>query len=83
MPQEKPSFDCICRKCGGIFVSQNSLDTDGDGLCVACKERAQQIAKVVQQRIEEIRKNRPAPLPKRMPSQMPGTGYINARDLLL
>ena len=74
-------YDCICGKCGVNFQSVKEMDLDGDGRCPECQQKADNIAQKVQAIMNERNKNRPPPKPK--PQEMPGTHFINARDLML
>lgn len=84
MPNEVKTYNCICggKGCGKEFISTNELDTDGDGLCSSCEEKAKIIAENVQKIIDQKRANRPPSLPNadNLPI-MPGTNFINSRFL--
>ena len=74
-------YDCVCGKCGINYQSVKEMDTDGDGKCQECQQKADNIAQRVQAIMDERNKNRPLPRPRE--KEMPGTHYINSRDLML
>ena len=70
MADEQKLYDCVCFKCAANYKSCDERDTDGDGKCPPCKEKAKVIATNVQKIIDQRRANRGAPPPAKadMPS---------------
>ena len=80
---EQQLFETSCEKCGSSFTSTDIIDADGTGRCLPCKEKTKKIAENVQKIIDQRRASRPPAPPRRELPTMPGTSYINARDLRL
>lgn len=77
-------YNVFCRKCGSDFQSTDERDTDGDGLCSECKEKAKVIATNVQKIIDQRRASRSPTPPRRTsePPTMPGSDYINWKNIM-